>query len=48
MRVKKQLIDNEITRILSDDIPTFHSRPGSTALESALALSMKLSTTPCV
>jgi type 2 lantibiotic biosynthesis protein LanM len=35
-RVKKQLIDDEITRLMSGDIPTFHSRPGGTTLESDL------------
>jgi type 2 lantibiotic biosynthesis protein LanM len=35
-QVKKRLINDEITRLMSGDIPTFHSRPGSTTLESDL------------
>jgi type 2 lantibiotic biosynthesis protein LanM len=35
-RVKKRLINDEITRLMNGDIPTFHSHPGSTTLESDL------------
>jgi type 2 lantibiotic biosynthesis protein LanM len=34
--VKKRLIGDEITRLMSGDIPTFYSRPESTTLESDL------------